>query len=164
MCLGAPVPQSRACGGPFALSSPTSAVFRHLAGTARAAPPAALCPQLSLQLPHHEGGMVGVSSPPPQSSPRSGAVLGAISPPLPDQGLCCPFGATAAFQPGSLLAGGERSAPCRLNDKSPRVAAGGRAALTASLLLIHFARFLLASFLLGSDQAGTAVNRAVTSC
>lgn len=101
---------------------------------------------------------------PPQSSPRSVAVLGAISPPLPDPGLCCPFGATAAFQPGSLLAGGERSAPCRLNDKSPRVAAGGRAALTASLLLIHFARFLLASFLLGSDQAGTAVNRAVTSC
>lgn len=101
---------------------------------------------------------------PPRRSPRSGAVLGAISPPLPDPGLCCPFGATAAFQPGSLLAGGERSAPCRLNDKSPRVAAGGRAALTASLLLIHFARFLLASFLLGSDQAGTAVNRAVTSC
>lgn len=66
--------------------------------------------------------------------------------------------------PGRFAHKGEGSTWCCLKDESPGAAAAGCAALTASLLLIHFARFLSASFLLGSDQAGTAVNRAAASC
>lgn len=40
----------------------------------------------------------------------------------------------------------------------------GQVAFRASLLLMHFARFILASFLLGLNQAGTDVNRPVISC
>lgn len=99
------------------------------------------------------------------SSPGAPIGVGLCSEPsaLPcrTRGLCCPF---SPDQPGHFARRGEGSTLCCLKDKSPGVAAARCAALTASLLLIHFARFLLASFLLGSDQAGTAVNRAIASC
>lgn len=43
-------------------------------------------------------------------------------------------------------------------------AALGQVVLRTSLLLIHFAHFILVLFLLGWNQAGTDVNRLVISC